>query len=90
MLVGHLPELILILVVGLIIFGPKRLPELGSSLGSGIREFRKATSALHESVVDETTPALPSAAPLRERDTVETTPLERTSIHGERQAVGTH
>lgn len=40
----HAPELILLLVVALVIFGPKRLPEIGSSLGKGIREFRKSTS----------------------------------------------
>ena len=39
------PELILILVVGLIVFGPGKLPEMGRSLGKGIREFRKASRA---------------------------------------------
>ncbi len=42
------PELIIILVVALIIFGPKKLPELGKSLGQGIREFRRGTSGLKE------------------------------------------
>ncbi len=36
------PELIVILVVALIIFGPGKLPEIGSALGKGIRDFRKA------------------------------------------------
>ena len=40
------PELILILVVGLVVFGPGKLPEMGRSLGKGIREFRKASNAL--------------------------------------------
>lgn len=39
-------ELILILIVGLIIFGPKNLPEVGKTLGKGLREFRKAQAAL--------------------------------------------
>ena len=39
-------EFILILVVGLIVFGPSKLPEMGRSLGKAIREFRKAQSAL--------------------------------------------
>jgi len=39
----HAPELILLLIVALVIFGPKRLPEIGGSLGKGIREFRKST-----------------------------------------------
>ncbi len=39
-------EFILILIVGLIIFGPKNLPEVGKTLGKGLREFRKAQAAL--------------------------------------------
>ncbi len=35
-----LPELILVLAVALIVLGPKRLPEVGRSLGRGMREFR--------------------------------------------------
>ena len=35
-----LPELLVVLVIALVIFGPKKLPELGRSLGRGIREFR--------------------------------------------------
>ena len=34
------PELAIVLIIALIVFGPKRLPELGRSLGRGIREFR--------------------------------------------------
>lgn len=47
---GHLVWLALLLIVVLIIFGPKRLPELGSALGRGIREFRKATDGVKEEV----------------------------------------
>ena len=36
------PELIVILVVALVVFGPGRLPEIGGALGKGIRDFRKA------------------------------------------------
>lgn len=36
------PELAVILVVALVIFGPSKLPELGSGLGKGLRDFRKA------------------------------------------------
>ena len=39
-------EFILILIVGLIIFGPKNLPEVGKALGKGLKEFRKAQAAL--------------------------------------------
>lgn len=41
-------ELIIILVVALIIFGPGKLPELGSALGKGIRDFRKSIEAKDE------------------------------------------
>ncbi|HET8593550.1 MAG TPA: twin-arginine translocase TatA/TatE family subunit [Solirubrobacterales bacterium] len=37
-------ELIVVLIIALIVFGPKRLPELGRSLGKGIREFRGSVS----------------------------------------------
>lgn len=39
-----MPELVLILVIAVVIFGAKNLPELGKSLGKGINEFRNATS----------------------------------------------
>jgi TatA/E family protein of Tat protein translocase len=39
-------EMLVIFVVALLVFGPKKLPELGKSLGKGIREFRKATNEL--------------------------------------------
>ena len=39
-------EMVLIFIVALLVFGPKKLPELGKSLGKGIREFRKATNEL--------------------------------------------
>jgi sec-independent protein translocase protein TatA len=42
-------EMIVIFVVALLVFGPKKLPELGKSLGKGIREFRKATDELKSS-----------------------------------------
>lgn len=58
------PELILILVVGLIVFGPGKLPEMGRSLGKGIREFRKASNALTAAInAPEPPPAQPASAP---------------------------
>jgi sec-independent protein translocase protein TatA len=40
-------ELAIVLIIALIVFGPKRLPELGRSLGKGIREFRGSVSGEH-------------------------------------------
>jgi sec-independent protein translocase protein TatA len=37
-------EILVVLIIALVVFGPKRLPELGSSLGRGIREFRDSVS----------------------------------------------
>ena len=39
-------ELIVLLVIALLIFGPKKLPDLGRSLGGGMREFKKSVTAL--------------------------------------------
>ena len=44
------PELIIILVVALIVFGPKKLPELAKALGKGMAEFKKATHEIKESL----------------------------------------
>jgi sec-independent protein translocase protein TatB len=49
-----MPELIVILIVALIIIGPKRLPDLAKSLGRGLAEFRKATDDVKDSLnIDE-------------------------------------
>ena len=42
-------EILVIFVIALLVFGPKKLPDLGKSLGKGIREFRKATDELKSS-----------------------------------------
>ncbi len=57
-------ELILILVIVLVIFGPGKLPDIGSAIGRGVREFRKASNDLEDSIRGETKkPAPPPAAP---------------------------
>ncbi|MBI5199099.1 MAG: TatA/E family twin arginine-targeting protein translocase [Nitrospirae bacterium] len=45
-----LPELIVIFVIALLIFGPKKLPELGKALGRGIAEFKRATQEIKETI----------------------------------------
>jgi sec-independent protein translocase protein TatA len=46
-------ELILLLVIVLVIFGPGKLPDIGSAVGKGIREFRKASTELESTVRGE-------------------------------------
>jgi sec-independent protein translocase protein TatA len=48
-----MPEMIIILVIALIIFGPRKLPELGRSLGRSINEFKKASNELRSTLEDE-------------------------------------
>jgi sec-independent protein translocase protein TatA len=48
-----MPEMIIILVIALIIFGPRKLPELGRSLGRSINEFKKASNELRSTLEEE-------------------------------------
>lgn len=48
-----IPGLILILVLALIIFGPKKLPEIGRAFGQTLREFKKSTRELTSDVMEE-------------------------------------
>jgi len=57
------PELIIILVIALLILGPGKLPEVGASIGKSIREFRKASSDLNDSIKVDTSPLPPAQAP---------------------------
>jgi TatA/E family protein of Tat protein translocase len=56
-LFGHWYVVVILLIIALIIFGPKRLPELGEGLGKAIKEFRKATTEMGNSFRDETRPS---------------------------------
>jgi len=47
------PEIILIALVFLVLFGTKKIPELMQGLGKGIREFKKVTSDLHQDIHNE-------------------------------------
>jgi TatA/E family protein of Tat protein translocase len=47
------PEMIVIFIVALIVFGPKKLPELGKSLGKGLAEFRRASNELKATIDEE-------------------------------------
>lgn len=47
------PEIVFILVLALLLFGPRRLPELGRLLGKGLAEFRRASTDLRASIEEE-------------------------------------
>ena len=47
------PELMIILVVALIVFGPRKLPELGRSLGKSLQEFKRASNELKNTLDEE-------------------------------------
>ncbi len=71
-----LPELIILLIVLLLIFGPKRLPEMGRSLGKGMREFKDSVTGNDKNDepaelprAPDPTPTVTTTAP-REHDTV--------------------
>ena len=70
-----MPELILILIIALVVFGPSKLPEMGASVGKALREFRNATkdpepepdrrtivTEVHEAPKQIATPAVPPTA----------------------------
>jgi sec-independent protein translocase protein TatA len=68
-------EIIILLVVALLVFGPKRLPEMGRSLGRGMREFKDSISGKDDddsprSELPPPAEAETPAPPARERDTV--------------------
>jgi sec-independent protein translocase protein TatA len=62
-------EILVILLLALIVFGPKRLPEIGKTVGKGLREFRQATQevkdelSLHLSDDDEEEETEPTSSP---------------------------
>jgi TatA/E family protein of Tat protein translocase len=48
-----MPELIIIMVIALVIFGPRKLPELGRSLGKSLGEFKRASNELRNTLEEE-------------------------------------
>jgi sec-independent protein translocase protein TatA len=70
-----LPEVLIFLVVVLLLFGASRVPEIGRSMGKGMREFKDAVSGKDEDERPSSLPRAPEdeenvASPPRERDTV--------------------
>jgi TatA/E family protein of Tat protein translocase len=71
-------ELMILLIVLLLIFGAKRLPEMGRSLGKGMREFKDSVSGVEEAVTPtptSTTPANPVPAPPAELPSASSDPV---------------
>ena len=68
-----LPEIIVVLLIVLIIFGPKRLPELGHSLGKGIREFRGSLNGEHDDKPQSGSTTSAEATPLPPGEKVDAT-----------------
>jgi sec-independent protein translocase protein TatA len=74
-------ELVIIFVIALIVFGPRKLPELGKSLGKSINEFKKASNELQHTLEQEIrveeqqkVAAAPAAEPVAPAPVTETTP----------------
>ena len=70
-------EIVLILIVALIVFGPKRLPELGRSMGRGIREFKNSVTSDKDDDDDD-------VRELEHPPTAEERPLEGEVVHDRR------
>jgi len=79
-----LPELLIILVVLLLVFGAKRLPEMGRSLGKGMREFKDAVTNADEPV---TTPAPPPPPAEISAGSVQPTTQRVEAEHSERETI---
>jgi sec-independent protein translocase protein TatA len=74
-------EIVVVLIIALIVFGPKRLPELGSSLGRGIREFRGAvTGEKPDDDADDDVKAIAATKPAPAAEQ----PAESEAAHDER------
>jgi sec-independent protein translocase protein TatA len=61
-------EILILLVVALLVFGPKRLPEMGRSLGRGMREFKDSISGRDDGRDDDELAELPPSRTARERE----------------------
>ena len=81
------PELILILIVGLVVFGPGKLPEIARSVGKGVREFKKATNAFSQAINApmETPVQQQSTQPVQQPVQTQTTPPSHQSMEASAQ-----
>ncbi len=61
-------EIVVVLIIALIVFGPKRLPELGNGLGRGIREFKETVTGEKTDEVDDVKVVAAAEAPTNPAD----------------------
>lgn len=61
-----MPELVLIFVVALLVFGPRKLPDIGKSLGKGLAEFKRASDELKRTIENEIEEGKKEVASVRE------------------------
>lgn len=61
-------ELIIILVIALVIFGPSRLPKIGQSIGTALREFRDSTSKVEEEFKKSVEESVQEKEPAQEKE----------------------
>jgi sec-independent protein translocase protein TatA len=73
-------EIILVLIVALIVFGPKKLPELGKSLGKGINEFKGSITGEHESPTAPTAVVEPAPVVVAPARAAEPVAVEKTQV----------
>ena len=80
-------ELMILLIVLLLIFGAKRLPEMGRSLGKGMREFKDSVTGVEEAVSMETTTPTPTRVELPSATSQPDTPVSESETRAERETV---
>ncbi|HEY8549776.1 MAG TPA: TatA/E family twin arginine-targeting protein translocase [Vicinamibacterales bacterium] len=78
-----MPELIVIFVIALIIFGPRKLPELGRSLGRSLNEFKRASNELRNTLEEEVRLEEQREA-TRQRETAEPATEPEAAVEGPR------
>jgi len=82
-----MPELIIIFVIALIIFGPRKLPELGKSPGKSLAEFKKASNELRNTLEEEIRIEEQRTETVKQAPPPTVTPSTTTTSHVEEPAV---
>jgi sec-independent protein translocase protein TatA len=86
-----IPELIIVLVIVLLVFGPKRLPQLGKQLGGGMREFKDSIQGKDKDVddADDAAAGRPELTRAQQADVLDPTPDATRTPVGERDEPAT-